>query len=82
MEGVETGEVGAAAGAAGAAAAGAAAAGAAAAGAAGAVVVVVVVVCACAKETHRDSAQTDRGYSFLFIRVWLGSVRLATLGDL
>jgi hypothetical protein len=71
MEGVETGDVGAAAGAAGATTAGAAV-----------VVVVVVVVaagaavCALANVADRASAQRDRGYSFLFIRYGLGSVRL------
>jgi hypothetical protein len=60
MEGVETGEVGAAAGAAGAAAG---------AGVVVVVVVVVVAVCACARDAaQRDNAQTYRGYSFLFIR--------------
>jgi hypothetical protein len=55
IEGVETGDVGAAAGAA---------------AAAGAVVVVVVVVAVWeyAEAAHRESAQTYRGCSFLFIR--------------
>jgi hypothetical protein len=63
IEGVDTGEVGAAAGAAGAAAAAAGAA------AGVVVVVVVVVVCALRDVVRIDAAQTQIGYSLLFITV-------------
>jgi hypothetical protein len=81
IDGVETGEVGAAGAAAGAAAAGAPAAGAgAAAGVAGAGAAGGVAVCEYAEAAQSDSAPTYRGYSFLFILVF-GQGEVGSLGD-